>query len=241
MKARLWLVLIVLLFVLLIVAGSLTTPATIAQGPIYWTYLPLVQVPPPAPAWPVHVLSNHFAYQTSWGSLHIVGEVQNNSSTPIDLVKVIVDFYDANHHLVANDYGYVQLDDLAPGDKACFDVLVLPVPTYASYEFERPTYWTTTADALNLTLVDPSASYNASSGDYRIIGLVRNDGAVRVNYVDVVGTLYNASGIVVGCEGTWVNSNNLDPGQSSSFTLGFSGRDEADVATWRLQMDGSPQ
>jgi hypothetical protein len=234
MKARLWLVLFVLLFVLL-VAGSFAVPATLAQGQTYWTYLPLLHVPPA-----VHVLSN-YAYRSSMDSLHIVGEVENRSGDSIYYVKVIVDFYDANHHLVANDYTYLFLDNLPTGDKSCYHLVMYNAPSYASYEFEPVSYDPTTVRMLNLTLVDPSASYEASTGAYRIIGLVRNDGAVRVNNVDLVGTAYNEAGTVVGCSWAYVNSNDLDPGQSSSFLLGFSGRDEADVASWRLQLDGSPQ
>lgn len=236
MKARPWLVLFVLLLVLLLVPGSLGVSDTLAQGPTYSVYLPLVENVPA-----VAVLSNYFSYQTGSGTVHIVGEVQNHTAAPVNLVKVIVDFYDASHHVVANKYTYLYLGDLPSGDKSCFDLLVWPVPSYTSYGFEPPTYSDTTAQALNLTVVNPTASYDAGTGQYQIIGMVRNDGARRVNYVDVIGTLYTAAGTVVGCKETSVNGINLDPGQSSLFTLLFGGRDEADVATWRLQMDGWPE
>lgn len=240
MKALPWLV----VFVLLLVAGSLTVPATVAQGPTYWAYLPLLHVPPATPPPPVHVLPNYLTYQTTWGSLHILGEVENTTADAVGLIEVIADFYDSNHHLVANDYTYLQMMILWPGDKSCFELVVSPTPSYASFEFEPPSYSTyssLTNRPLNLTLVDPSASYSSSTGDYQIIGLVRNDGAVRVELVRVVGTLYNAAGTVVGCDWTYVNNNDLDPGQFSSFTLGFSGLNEADMPSWRLQMFGWQQ
>ena len=94
-----------------------------------------------------------------------------------------------------------------------------------------------------MTVYNDNGTYNPDDGSYRILGFVRNDNDVRVRYVRPIATLYNASGTVVECSYTYVNSTHLDPGQSSSFELTFSGwyRDYADVASYRIQVDGNPQ
>jgi len=71
--------------------------------------------------------------------------------------------------------------------------------------------------------------------------MVRNDHGTRVDFVSPVGTVYNAAGKVVGCDFTYVNSTDLDPGQSSSFEMTFLGRDYSDVTSYQLQVDGNPQ
>ena len=118
----------------------------------------------------------------------------------------------------------------------------MPKPTgWSYYTFEAPTYSTDGSLLPNLTVLNDSGSYNSTFGWYKIIGQVRNDHGTRVEYVSPVGTVYNASGVVVGCDFTYVNSTHLDPGQTSSFEMTFTGRDYVDVTSYRLQIDGDPQ
>jgi hypothetical protein len=46
---------------------------------------------------------------------------------------------------------------------------------------------------------------------------------------------------VVGCDFTFVNSTDLNPGQSSAFDMQFVGRNYNDVASHRIQIDGNVQ
>jgi hypothetical protein len=219
------------------------TPTSIPPGP----YLPFVSKQEPPTPTPtsvppgVHVLSNHSYYVTSWGSLHFVGEVYNNTSNHLEYVRIAANLFNSRGGFVGTDYTYTALDTLPAGDRACFDLLFYEPPDdWAYYQFESPTYYTTDRGLPNLTILNDSGSYQYD-GDYEIIGMVRNDHGRRVEYVQPVGTLYNAVGTVVGCEYTYVNSTHLDPGQTSSFKMTFYGRDYADVASYRLQADGDSQ
>lgn len=236
----------------LIAASSNTTyGAVLANGtltPTAWVYLPYIsreepstptQTPLPSG---VYVLPNHSFYQTSWGSLHIVGEVMNNTSSHLTFVKISANLFSSGGQLLDTDYTYTYLDDLPAGHKTCFDVLFLDPPSgWSYYEFETPAYWTSGEPLPNLTVLNDSGSYDPTDGDYKIVGQVRNDHGSRVEYVSPVGTLYNSSGIVVGCDYTYVNSTHLDPGQVSAFRIDYYGRDYGDVVLYRLQVDGNPQ
>jgi len=90
-----------------------------------------------------------------------------------------------------------------------------------------------TPPSLNL-----SDSYDATFGWYEIIGLVRNDSDRLVQFVSPVATLYDASGMARDCDFTYVNSTDLDPGQSSSFDMLSTGRDFSDITSYRIQVDG---
>ena len=70
---------------------------------------------------------------------------------------------------------------------------------------------------------------------------MRNDHGSRVQYVKIVGTLYDGAGTVVGCTYGYVSGTHLDPGGTGSFSLTFIGRDYVDVASYRLQVDGNAQ
>ena len=190
----------------------------------------------------VDVLSNHSHHVSSIGSLWIVGEVHNGTSDDLRFVRVTANVFSSSGQLLDTDYSYVSLDNLPAGEKGCFNVLFSPEPPgWGYYVFEDPTYRTDGDNLPHLTVVNDSGSYDATFGDYEIIGLVRNDHGSRVEYVSPIGTLYDGPGTVIGCDFTYVSSTHLDPGQTSSFKLWYFGRDYSDAASYRVQVDGNPQ
>jgi len=189
------------------------------------------------------ILANHSHYTTSY-SLVVVGEVQNNGEIGLSGVNVIVNLFKGDDQLIDTGTDYVELGVLPPGDKTCFSIGLSEWEGWSYYEFETPTYYSTSNYRLqNMTVHDDYGTYNPDNGSYRILGFVRNDNDFRVTSVQPIATLYDASGVVAGCSYTYVSSTNLDPGQSSSFELGFSGyyRDYSDVASYRIQVDGYVQ
>lgn len=187
------------------------------------------------------MLPNHSSYVDSIDYLHIVGEVHNNTASHLRFVKISTNVFNSTGQLLATDFTYTYLDNLPAGDKTCFHILVEAPAGWSHYEFEAPSYWTDGEPLPNLTIFNDSGSYDSTFGWYEIIGQVRNDLGSRVEYVSPVGTIYNSSGTVVGCDFTYVNSTHLDAGQTSSFEMTFIGRDYADVASYRLQVDGDPE
>jgi hypothetical protein len=115
-----------------------------------------------------------------------------------------------------------------------------PPSDWAYYEFETPTYYTTDRELPNLDVFNDRGLYQ-SDGDYKMVGIIRNDHGSRVEFVEAISTLYNAEGTVVGCRGAYANSSYLNPNQTSSFKVNFSSRDYNDVASYKLQFDGYPQ
>lgn len=248
------LALIALPFAGLVLVSALARPLQQQEcitGPC--AYLPIVQLPEPSPTpsstptatstplpTGVFVLGNHTTYTSISGSLHIVGEVQNNTAKTITFVKVSVNVFNGAQ-LVATDYTYATIDQLRAGDRTCFDVLIPNPPAYTSYAFEAPTSSNDTAALPALTVLNENHTLD-SSGDYHILGQVRNDTGVTVTYVEPIATLYNDAGQVVDCDFTFVNSTDLAPGQVSAFDLQFFGRSSyADVTSYHLQIDGNVQ
>lgn len=188
------------------------------------------------------VLPNHSYYTTGY-ALYVVGEVQNNGQIGTSSNRVIANLFDGEGQLVDTSIDYVW-EDILPGDKTCFSLSFSDWAGWSYYQFETPTYNSTSNEHLeNMTVYDDYGTYSPSDGSYSILGFVRNDNDFRVESVGVTATPYNASGTVVGCGYTYVSSTDLDPGQSSSFEMRFSGynRDYADVAAYRVQVDGYVQ
>ena len=214
---------------------STTTPTIMPTATPTGT--PTPTLPPPG----VHVLENHSYHVDAIGYLHIVGEVKNNTVDHLRYVKITANIFNSSGQTIDTNFTYIYLGNLPAGDKTCFDILLEEPSDWSYYEFEPPDYWTDGEPLPDLTILNDSGSYYPIFGWYEVVGQVRNDHATRVEYVRPVGTLYNASYTVIGCNFTFIDDTHLDPDQISSFRMTFLGRDYADAAAYRLQVDGNPQ
>ena len=196
---------------------------------------------PTLPLTGVYILENHSYYVSSGGYLNIFGEVQNNTADHLRLVKISVNVFNGSGQLLDTGSTYTRLDNLPAGNKTCFCIVLQEPANWSYYEFEPPSYRTGGEPLPHLTVLNDSGSYDPTLRWYEIIGQVRNDHGTRVEYVGLVGTVYNTPGAVIGCSSTSVNATHLDPGQISSFKMIFLGRDYADVVSYRLQVEGNPQ
>lgn len=184
----------------------------------------------------VSILPNYTTYRTSNYQV-VVGEIQNHSPWFVQFVEIVVNFFNGSQ-LVDTSYTYTMIENVHPGEKGCFKIIVSDLPSWDSYTFEAPTYSTDGTQRPNLTVTSHSGSVYNFGNFYRIIGMVRNDDTNLVRYVSPVATLYNSDGKVVGCDFTYVSSTDLNPQQESSFSLLTSPFDPYDVYSYTLQVDG---
>jgi hypothetical protein len=165
--------------------------------------------------------------------------VQNDLSEQIRFVRVPVTLLNDGGKVLGTDYGYTGLNTLPPGERACFAISISGPPAgWASYELGEPTYLTGGEPLPKLTTFDDQGSYDPTSGDYKVEGKVRNDHGSRVEYIEVIATLYDAQGIVVNCGSHDPNTRDLNPGESSDFLYTATLRDYSDVASYQVQADG---
>jgi hypothetical protein len=203
------------------------------------TFLPIVTNRPTAEPSGVFIRTNHSSYTTSSNTLHIIGEVQNNTGSALEFVKVSARLFNGTQ-LVATGFADTILDYVRPNTRTCFDLVFFNPPDYTSYAFEAPTYRTTTAPDLALSLLNASISQDAN-GKYHILGQVRNDMSVQVNGVREVAALVDSTGRVLDCNFTYTTSIDLAPGQTSAFDLRFSGTNYGGVVDYHMQVEGRPQ
>jgi len=231
----------------LAIIATLLGTTVYAQDDDILDYLPAIlnaakqrQPPEPPPPEPegVTILPTHTWYVNSIDTLHIIGEIRNNTSDYITFARVTVNVFNGDQ-LVDSDFSYTFLSIIPPRDKACID-LFMPNPTsWTSYQFEVPQYQITDEVPPLLTPYSLSGSYDSTFGWYDIIGLVRNDSDRLVEFVSPVATLYDGNGKARACDFTYVNSTDLEPDQSSSFEITSSGRDFIDITNYRVQVDGN--
>lgn len=199
------------------------------------------QLAPTATPGRLQVLDNDSHYVTSWGTLHIVGEVWNNTGKDLAGVQVKAQVYNRDNKLLSTQTVPIYLDDLPADATTCFDVIFFgdEVNGFSSYKFSEPTYSRTGKDLPDLTISSLSGSYDKETGDYGIKGSLKNQDSQRLSCVRAVGTLYNKSGKVIGCDYAYTSSVDLNVNQTSSFSILFTGRKFDDVDGFVIQADGS--
>lgn len=187
----------------------------------------------------VRVLPNHFAFEDDYGDLHIVGEVRNDTVEHVRSVRLPVVVYNGDGKIIDTATEWLSPGDLPSGERTCFEIEFYGSGDWAYYEFEGPIYDADGDSLPDLSILNDWGYYD--QGDYKILGQVRNDHGTVVNSVEVVTTLYDAAGTVLGCGLDFVNDPSLDPGQVSAFKAWFWARDYADVASYRLQAAGQSE
>lgn len=192
-------------------------------------------VPTATPTEDLFVLGNHSTYTSTTGSRYIVGEVQNNGGGNLRFVQVTADLFNAQGQLVATSNGFVRRDVLVTGEKGCFKVLVLnDPPSFDHYQLSVEGS-NTTEQPRPLTII--SATEGPSPSSYELVGQVRNDGQESLQFVQIIGTLYDSNNVVIDCGITFANADTLAPGAVSSWRLIFFGIERERIALYSLIAD----
>lgn len=230
-----------------IATTATTTPTETSALPTPTTAPTLTNtpIPTPEPLETVLVLPGTSMFVDSLGYIHIVGQVRNSTSDNIRFVKIVADLFNAQGQLLDTDYTYTYESVVAAGQTACFQHIFTNGPALqdiASTTFEID-FNPEGQEAPGLVLLNVSGAYNETFEEwYEIIGQVSNSSATQTKFVKVVGTLFSGpdqSGAILDCDFTYVNSRDLEPGQTSSFKLTFVGSAPGIAGSYSLAVEGS--
>ena len=70
-------------------------------------------------------IQNDQTYLGNDGALHIVGEIENNSKTPLNKIKITATLTDENGNEIKRIDGKVMSNTLMPGMKTGFDIITV--------------------------------------------------------------------------------------------------------------------
>ena len=161
----------------------------------------------------VEVLSSSY-YIDSLGWLNIVGEVMYEGKLNAKNVKVIATLY-KDGKVVGADYAYTMLDVLKNGEKSPFKILYTERVDIDSYKLQIEYELIPYRDVLVLR----DNGYYDRYGYYHIVGEVKNTGTCNVSNVEVISTLYDAKGKVIGAEHGYSKIDELSSGETSPFEI----------------------
>ena len=150
----------------------------------------------------------------------IVGEMLNNFSYPIELVRITVIVYDKNGVIVATGDKYVNDYLIKPGSRSGFDIFLdETLPSKSKYtlttSFEKSE--NDKPEALQLSVGKNSKSSNS----FRVFGEVMNQGKNDANAVKVSAIFYDEKHKVVDTDYVFTNPDIISPNKKAPFEFSF--------------------
>jgi len=155
------------------------------------------------------------------GELWCLGEVLNTSAVSLEQVRVQIALLDDTAAIVAQAQALVEADLIEPGRRAPFMVEIPNAPiTFANYQASPltgvPAYLGSYYRDLEVRDVSPQAEHYAA---YRLSGRVANIGPEDAVGVNVVVTVYDALGRVIGVRRAPPAHNVIPRGGETTFEI----------------------
>ena len=189
----------------------------------------------PTPAvTPLEILSSQ-GFVDSIGYYHVVGEVRNNTGAPMGFVEIVATLYDDSGGITGTGFTYSMLSVIPSGGKSPFEVLVDKHEGTTKYKLQAQ------GNEGELGRQDLVISGDSSSKDsigyLHIQGEVQNTGTEPATFVELIATLYDADGNVVGVGFTYTSLDTIPAGGASPFDVIIESRPGFDHYEIQVQGD----
>lgn len=168
----------------------------------------------------------------------VVGEVLNNFSYPIELVRITATVYDKNGVIVATGDKYVNDYLIQPGSRSGFDIFLdETLPSESKYilttSFEKSE--DVKPEALQLSVGKNSKTSNS----FKVLGEVMNQGKSDANAVKVSAIFYDEGHKVIDTDYVYTNPDIIGPNKKAPFEFSFyvSNPDKIKSMAFNVQSD----
>jgi hypothetical protein len=159
-------------------------------------------------------------YVDDVGTLHLLGEVQNDTAHKVNQVRVRVTFYGDSGEVLETTTGSALLDLLAPGQLSPFVIVWENPPEWKRYSLRATARPTMERAQEGLTLVQSYARLD-DSGLYHVVGTIKNEGLITADYTRVVVSLYDSFGKIANAGFAYVQPSSIPPGTTGRFDCLF--------------------
>ena len=172
-------------------------------------------------------IDNEHKYFGDDGSLHVVGEIINESDKPINQVEITAVFYsDGNtvYHTSTENLTSI----IMPEMKGVFDLVVTENIGHIDHYTLDVDFKITQPKAQMIEITSSEFTYGPVD-NITIQGTVANNGEITANMVKVVATLYDRDGNVVAVSQTNTKPDYLRASDESFFLIPILDKNQADI------------
>jgi len=170
-------------------------------------------------AWAQVSIINDQQYVSEDGIFHIVGEIENNSSVPLNQVVVMATLYDINNEVLNTMSTNSILETIMPGKKGPFDLVFTNGIVSQIYRYSlNIEYRPADHKAGSLEILSSNAKRDMLD-NFIIRGTVTNHDQRTANTIIVIATLYDKDGKVVATGKSYTEPEYLKSGGITSFLV----------------------
>ena len=171
------------------------------------------------PAFADVFIQNDQPYIDDDGTLHIVGEIENNTNVPLNQIKITAKLLDGDGFQIGQISGDTTTNVLMPGMNSGFDIIITGYDLHAITNYDLEFDYKITDPKNQAIEIISSELKNDGQGNLVISGMLENQGEITANMINVIATLYDRDGNVVAISNIRLQPDFLRAGDSTFFIV----------------------
>ena len=171
------------------------------------------------PAFGEIIVENDQTYIGNDGMMHIVGEIKNDSKSPVNKIKITATLTDENGIVIDEIDGKIMSNILMPGMKGSFDIITNERNIHESFDYDLGFEYKLAAPKNQVIEVVSSEMKRDQLNNLIISGTIENNGEITANMINIVATLYDRDGKVLTVSKVQTQPDFLRAGEKSHFVV----------------------
>ena len=171
------------------------------------------------PAFGEIIVENDQTYIGNDGMMHIVGEIKNDSKSPVNKIKITAILTDENGIVIDEINGKIMSNILMPGMKGSFDIITNERNIHESFDYDLGFEYKLAAPKNQVIEVVSSEMKRDQLNNLIISGTIENNGEITANMINIVATLYDRDGKVLTVSKVQTQPDFLRAGDESHFVV----------------------
>ena len=187
------------------------------------------------PAFGEIIVENDQTYIGNDGMMHIVGEIKNDSKSPVNKIKITATLTDENGMVIDEIDGKIMSNILMPGMKGSFDIITNERNIRESFDYDLGFEYKLAAPKNQVIEVVSSEMKRDQLNNLIISGTIENNGEITANMINIVATLYDRDGKVLTVSKIQTQPDFLRAGEESHFVVPIYEKNQSmDVVDYRI-------
>ena len=171
------------------------------------------------PAFGEIIVENDQTYIGNDGILHIVGEIKNDTKSPVNKIKIIATLMDDDGKVLDTINGKVLTNIIMPGMKGSFDIITNEKKIDNFFDYDLGFEYKLAAPKNQVIEIISSEMKRDQLNNLIISGTIENNGDITANMINVVATLYDRNGKVLTVSKIQTQPDFLRAGEESHFLI----------------------
>ena len=138
-------------------------------------------------------IQNDQQYVSADGTLHIVGEIENNSNVPLNQIKITAKILDDSGLQITQSDATTINNIIMPGMASAFDIIVTNTNSDDAINYNLEFDYKITNPKNQAIQIISSELKQDNQNNFVISGIIENQGDITANMINVAATLYDLS------------------------------------------------